>query len=96
MGLFETTKHFTKPREHLYQSSRQAAYEAGFKIIFENTERFVIVAQRAALFGRGSSIMIVIAGDGSVSIKSESASLYDWGRNRRNVHAFFEKLWNKC
>jgi hypothetical protein len=94
---FETTQIFNDSREAIFAKCIVAANECGFKIIFQNTDRFTLVAIKKTLLTKGNSLMIVVSEDGGVSMKSEcvnSGAFFDWGQNRVNVELFFDRLRN--
>lgn len=97
---YHKTESIHQNKERLFKNALQSALECGFEVKFYSEENGTIQANSAqmGMSAFGEKITIQILNNGEVYVKSECAlptQITSWGKNKRNVTRFFERLKSK-
>ena len=93
---FEESRKFELGKSELMQSAKRALEKCNFKIAIIDEEKGWIRARTKLSWWSWTEVIDVdIKEDGILNIKSVCyfvAQIFAWGKNKRNVKAFFEKM----
>lgn len=93
---FEESKKYELSKNKLIQTTKEALEKCNFKIKTINEEEGKIHAKtKLSWWSWTENIDVKIEDDGIVNIKSECyfpLQIFDWGKNKSNVKAFFAEM----